>query len=114
VANGHVYVASYKELDIFGLGAPPIIIHPAAPRVAPEPKSQPAGGLFGTITKLEGSRFTLKTEAGEVQVNAETAINKGLSPALVVGRQVSVYGTMDAQGGLHAEVIKHGLTPKKP
>jgi hypothetical protein len=114
VANGHVYVASYKELDIFGLGAPPIIIHPAAPRVAPEPKSQPAGGLFGTITKLEGSRFTLKTEAGEVQVNAETAINKGLSPALVVGRQVSVYGTMDAQGVLHAEVIKHGLTPKKP
>jgi hypothetical protein len=121
VANGHVYVASYKELDIFGLGAPPIIIHPAAPAaapaVAPPLKPQSAGGLvsiFGTVTKLEGSRFTLKTEAGEVQVNAEEAITNGLSPALVAGQQVSVYGNRDAQGVVHAEVIKHGLTPKKP
>lgn len=113
VANGHVYVASYKELDIFGLGTP-IIIHPAATPVAPPPKPQLAGGLFGTITKLEGSRFTLKTEAGEVQVHAEQAITSGLSPALILGQQVSVYGTLDAQGVLHAEVIKHGVTPKKP
>jgi len=27
---------------------------------------------------------------------------------------VSVYGNTDAQGVLHAEAIKHGLTPKKP
>lgn len=113
VANGHVYVASYKELAIFGLGTP-IIIHPAAPPVAPALKPQPVGGLFGTITKLEGSRFTLKTEAAEVQVDAEQAITNGLSPALVVGQQVSVYGTTDAQGVLHVEVIKHGITPKKP
>ena len=116
VANGRVYVASYKELDIFGLGTP-LIIHAAPPPVAPLPKTQPAGGLvsiFGIITKLEGSRFTLKTEAGEVQVNAEKAIANGLSPSLVVGRQVSVYGNRDAQGVLHAKVIRNGLTPKKP
>lgn len=117
MANGHVYVASYKELDIFGLGRP-IIVQPAAPPVAPPPEPQPAAGLmsiFGTITKLEGSRLTLKTEAGtEVQVDAEKAIGNGLSPALVVGQQVSVYGNTDAQGMLHAEVIKHGSTSKKP
>lgn len=115
VANGHVYVASYKELDIFGLGARPVILHPAPHAVVPSPRPQPATGVvsaFGTITKLEGSRFTLKTEAGEVQVNAENAITEGLSPALAVGLQVSVYGDRDPQGVLHAEVIRHGLTPK--
>jgi hypothetical protein len=117
VANGHVYVASYKELDIFGFGRP-IIIHPAAPAVIPPLEPQAAGGLtstFGIITKVEGLRFTMKTEAGtEVQVDAEKALKDGLSPALVIGQAVSVYGNTDAQGVVHAEVIKHAYTPKEP
>jgi outer membrane protein assembly factor BamB len=117
VANGHVYVASYKELDIFGFG-PPVIIHPAAPAATPPSAPPPAVSVkssFGIITKVEGSRFTMKTEAGtEVQVDAEKAIKDGLSPVLVIGQPVSIYGATDAQGVVHAEVIKPGHMSKKP
>jgi hypothetical protein len=117
VANGHVYVASYKELDIFGFG-PPITKLPEAPTVAPPPEPPVTDGItsiFGTITKIEGSRFAMKIQAGtEVQVDAENALKNGLSPDLVVGQSVSVYGIADTQGVLHAEVIKHPPAPKKP
>ncbi len=117
VANGHVYVASYKELDIFGFG-PPIIKLPAAVTAPPTTEAPAPGALsstFGTITKVEGSRFTMKTEAGtEVQVDAEKALKEGLSPVLTIGHSVSVYGNADTQGVVHAEVIRPAHTPKKP
>jgi hypothetical protein len=115
VANGYVYVASDKELDIFGFGPP--VVHPAAPAVSAPSAPPPAVGFkssSGIITKVEGSRFTMKTEAGtEVQVDAEKALEDGLSPELVIGLPVSVYGTTDAQGVVHAEVIKLAHIPKK-
>jgi hypothetical protein len=115
VANGHVYVASYKELDIFGFG-PPVILLPAAVAAAPPSETPPSDNMstFGTITKVKGALFTMKTEAGtDVQVDAEKALKDGLSPALAVGQPVSVYGATDAQGVVHAEVIKPGYLPKK-
>lgn len=117
VANGHVYVASYKELDIFGFG-PPIVTLPAAVPVAPTTEPPTPGILnttFGTITKVEGSRFTMKSEAGtEIQVDAEKAVKDGLSPVLIIGHSVSVYGNADAQGVIHADVIRPAHSPQKP
>src|SRR5260370_1996640 len=65
VANGHVYVASYKELDIFGFG-PPVLAPSAAVAVIPPSQPAPAGSVnssFGFITKIQGSLFTIKTAA---------------------------------------------------
>jgi outer membrane protein assembly factor BamB len=112
VANGHVYVASYRELDIFGFG--PQLIQPSAP---PPPAPVPVGlhkTRSGIITKVERQRFTMKTEAGaEVRVDAEKAFEDGFSPELVIGQAVSVYGDTDARGVVHAEVIKRARVPRK-
>jgi hypothetical protein len=100
VANGHVYVASNRELDIFGF-VPPVI--------------EPAPSPSGVITMMNGSHFTLKTETGaEVQVEAEPAIKNGLSPELAIGQAVSVYGSKDAQDLLHADVIRRAHIAIKP
>jgi hypothetical protein len=62
VANGHVYVASYKKLDIFGFSGP--VVELGVP--------SESGPRFGIITKVDGSRFIMKTDSGEeIQVDAE-------------------------------------------
>jgi hypothetical protein len=105
VANGHVYVASYRELDIFGF-LPLVVKAPSAPEIQ---------SVSGIITTVSGSQFTLKTETGaELRVEGEVAIRNGLSPELLVGQSVNVSGNVDAQGLLHADVIKPVRTAKKP
>ena len=105
VANGHVYVASYRELDIFGF-LPLVVKAPSAPDIQ---------SVSGIITTVSGSQLTLKTETGaELRVEAEVAIRNGLSPELRVGQRVNVSGNVDAQGLLHADVIKPVRTAKKP
>lgn len=116
VANGHVYVASYKELDIFGFRGSGGIIKQIVSAVAP-PSELPKADLSkyngGVITKIEGLRLMMKTAAGaEVRVDATEAVSRGLSPALVVGQAISVYGSTDAQGVFQAQVIK-STTGKK-
>lgn len=117
VANGHVYVASYRELDIFGLGSP--IIESLAVTVPPPPPEPVPAELHnsrsGIITKVDGPRFTIRTEAGaEVQMDAEEALRNGFSRELVIGQAVSVYGSTDAQGVVHAEVVKRAHLHRKP
>ncbi|MDQ6665533.1 MAG: hypothetical protein M3Z23_14215 [Acidobacteriota bacterium] len=117
VANGHVYVASYKELDVFGFVPPqaklPVITREfprTPPPIAGLPKSTP-----GLITKVNGSRFSMKTAVGsDVQVDAGAAIKNGLSEVLAPGRGVSVQGSTDAQGILHADIINRASFMTKP
>src|SRR5262249_9530731 len=105
VANGQVYVASYKELDIFGF----------VPPVLEARTSEMIQNASGQIIAVNGSQFTLKTVTGtEVRVEAEVAIKNGPSPELVVGQSVNVSGNVDAQGLLHADVTKPARTAKKP
>jgi len=114
VANGHVYVASYRELDIFGFGSPvnKLSATPAITRASEPPTEGILNSTFGIITKAEGSRFTMKTEAGtEVQVDAEQALKDGLSPVITIGQPVSVFGATSAQGVVRAEVIKPAHIP---
>ncbi len=108
VANGHVYVASYKKLDIFGFVRPVVEI---ATSSESEPKLAPR---FGVITTVEGSSFVMKMETGEeVHVDAEAAVKNGLAPALSSNEGVSVYGTKDERGVLHAEVIRPAHNPRR-
>lgn len=109
VANGHVYVASDKRLDIFGLGgklAPKEVVA-AAPETVQAPTPQ-ENIVFGTITKVEDAHVTIKTRTGQlVEVDASRAQQQSQSIVLVPGRAVVVHGTRDNAGVLHAETVLH-------
>jgi len=97
VANGHVYVASYRELDIFGFV---------------EPVNELSQVSSGVIVAIDGAQFTLRTGGGvEVRVDADAAIKSGLAHELKMDQTVTVYGSVDAQGVVHADVIKPGHLP---
>ena len=108
VANGRVYVASYKQLSIFGL----IESAPTAHTIAYAPGARNAPpvsehDIFGRITNIDQSQFTLQTRTrGLVQVDATIAIQKDLSANLAVGGAVEVQGTFDSQGVLRATMIQ--------
>jgi hypothetical protein len=108
VANGRVYVASYKELDIFGLGAAKTrmaaLIHPAPP---PRPPLAPGEHeIYGTIRTLGDGRMTLRTRTGtRVAVAVRAAIDAHLSVDLHQGRTVRVIGRRDGAGLLQASSI---------
>jgi len=113
VANGFVYVASYKQLSIFGLLPPGV----ASATIKPQPATQIvlAPGqheLFGTVTVIEGSHFTLQTRTrGFVQVDASSAIQNELSIDLLVREAVDVQGVFDSSGVLRATVIQKAKEP---
>ena len=108
VANGRVYIASYKQLSIFGLTGSA----PTAHTVAYAPAARDVIGasehdIFGSITAIHGSQFALQTRTGSlVQVDASIAIQKDLSASLTVGRAVEVRGAFDSHGVLRATVIQ--------
>jgi outer membrane protein assembly factor BamB len=106
VANGRVYVASTKELAVFGLHgttrrAPQIVAEAAAPPAPAQPNQ-----VFGVVTKVDGSAITLRTRTGsEVRVDSTAADKENLSVATPVGRALQVVGTTDSAGVMHAQVI---------
>jgi hypothetical protein len=110
VANDRVYVASYKELDIFGLGAATATRTAAAPaHPAPPPRPPLPPGeheIYGTIRTLGDGRMTLATRTGtEVAVAVGAAIDAHLSVDLHPGRTVRMIGRRDDAGLLHASSI---------
>jgi hypothetical protein len=113
VANGLVYVASYKQLSIFGLLPPGVV--PATIKPQPATQSVLAPGqheLFGTVAAIEGSDFTLQTRTGGfVQVDATSAIQNELSIDLRVLEAVDVQGIFDSNGVLQATVLQKAKEP---
>ncbi|WFU81700.1 hypothetical protein QA645_02825 [Bradyrhizobium sp. CIAT3101] len=127
VSNGQVYVASYKELKIYGLNAPSAQpaevaradnIAPSVANVAPNvgvltPGSQtilygaPKGSLEGT-----GSVITFATCAGgevkDVQVDVAKAKQTRQAPVLVPGRSLVVYGSVGQNQVVAADRIDYG------
>jgi outer membrane protein assembly factor BamB len=84
VANGKVYVASYKALMIFGPNGAPVGAAQAAAMMAPAASSQvlPAGvtaRVTGTLLAINGTTLKLQTR------NRQT-IGVDISPALESGR----------------------------
>jgi hypothetical protein len=111
VVNGKVYVASYKELDIFGLHLPKGE-HPGARKslVAVEHvetyKGTQEHQISGTLRKIEGTRLTLETRDRKM-VEVETAKAQAGSRYAVpaVGKGVTAAGSYDANGLLQAESV---------
>jgi hypothetical protein len=90
VANGHVYVASYKQLTIWGLtqalGAK--LAHP----VFNNPVQLQSGehDVFGTITAINGASINIKKRDGTI-INVNTT--NATAPPLVIDEPVQVVGT---------------------
>jgi PQQ-like domain len=91
VANGHVYVASYKQLTIWGLTAPSSVVKLAHPAFEDPVQLQPGEhDVFGTITAIEGNTITVKKRDGStISVNTANAAGVRLTlnePVRVVGK----------------------------
>jgi outer membrane protein assembly factor BamB len=105
VANGRVYVASYKQLAIFGLGAP--AAHLAAlPRPARFEATR-THTLTGTIASLHGTRARLRTRAGRfAEIDLSEAARRGESALLGIGRAIVVRGAYVSGGAFRARSIE--------
>lgn len=109
VANGHVYVASDSRLSIFGL----LPAGAVSETITPDPPAQNAfvdttqHEIFGAISSINGSQFTLQTRTGSlITVDASVAIQNDLSNGVEVGGAVDVQGTIDSSGVLLANSIQ--------
>jgi PQQ enzyme repeat len=108
VANGKVYVASYEQLDIFGLlGSTAKAVTPAAPVIkAPRATVSAAHEFTGVLVAISGSELTLRTRTGNLtRVDDSDAVRRQRSVELIVGEALGATGSRDAAGILHAKVI---------
>ena len=99
VANGQVYVASYQQLTIWGLGSS----SSAGPRPVPTALAHPVyrdpirltadeHDIFGTITAINGNTISVKKRDGST-VTVDTT--NASAPTLLVDMPVRVVGTGD-------------------
>lgn len=111
VANGKIYVASYQQLMIFGGHGHKGKKIEELKLTAPERLRVTLGAgrheLYGSITKAEGSRLTMRTRDGkEIEVDASAAIEAGRCVQLRAEGKIEVIGTYESGGVLHAESIQ--------
>jgi hypothetical protein len=125
VANGKVYVASNKQLQIFGLftslpskrGAvakPPAASEPALvacpPEVAPLAAVEGAGpGVHqfrGTVCKVTGTQLRLALSGQQsISIDIAEASSRHRAPLLTPGRPLKIRATVDEKGLAHAQRI---------
>jgi hypothetical protein len=136
VANGHVYVASNKQLNIFGLLPPrgsaeraSLPKQIAASKLenidcAPSESAQaaiksPAGShqFYGTVCKVDGSNMQLSLRSHRsITVDVSQAFTSHREVLLTLGRAIHVQATVDAKGSAHALRISpsHTLSAETP
>jgi hypothetical protein len=107
VADGRVYVASYKQLTIFGLGARPAVA--IAPKAAGTPARhvQTGHALWGTVISFNNTTVVLKLRNGRTVATNPSAI----APKLALirfqpGSKVLVHGEYDARGILKTTTVE--------
>ncbi|HEY8031688.1 MAG TPA: hypothetical protein VIF02_04695, partial [Methylocella sp.] len=107
VANGKVYVASNKQLTIFGLGGHSLVASAAA-------AAGPAAGntqesphqVTGVLQSATGTALALRTRAGTIaRVDDSEALRKKQTSVLVPGKAYTAQGTYDSTGALHANAF---------
>ena len=137
VANGKVYVASNKQLQIFGLlggrahqGAVAQGLTPSNPDEATCPANQSAidalrgtghnSGMHrfsGTVCHLENNRLQLALRNGRsISIDISAAFATHRQVVLSPGRTIHVRARIDSKGVAHAERISpsHTLSPLTP
>ncbi len=107
VANGKVYVASYEQLDIFGLGgSAPVKAVPMAASLTYRTTFSARNEVTGTLLEISDSFLTLRTRTGRVvRVDDSDAVRHERSAVLIVGRPFNARGAYDAASVLHAAAI---------
>jgi hypothetical protein len=113
VANGRVYVASNKQLQIFGLIA--VGGHTRAFGELAEAKVQKAavevlpvtGAQFwGTVKSIEGTRMALELRNGRLlQVDFSPAIKEGRAAIAGIGQPVLIKGKIRTDGIFEANMV---------
>jgi hypothetical protein len=134
VANGKVYVASNKQLQIFGLlptnaekqtqrAALPESLRPSAPDAISCPSAIAVGAagpshqFTGTVCHLEGNQLQIALRNGRsISVDTTPAFAKHRHVVLSPGRAIHVRTRVDAKGIAHAERISpsHTISPLTP
>lgn len=117
IANGHAYVASYKELAIFGTGAPAapapaeIAARRSADRIAANSAVKLAPGeheIYGIVRKISASGFTAhKRDDASVTVDMRAALLASEVAVPTLGHGVLVRGRYDINGVLIAGTVLH-------
>jgi len=112
VANGKVYVASYRELEIFGLNLPN--------GLSPAPRKKALATLekiefykgteehqvSGTLRKVDGTRLTLETRDHKMaEVDTAEAQERHRYAVAKLGSGVTAAGSYNSKGVLQAETV---------
>jgi hypothetical protein len=118
VADGQVYVASFNQLDIFGLGRPRLsaqgtqaerLVQAPFAQAGPAPppfSNSSQSRFFGTIARLEDNRIALRLRTGEILPVNLTAARKAFQTVVpFIGETVVVSGTLEANGTLNAQTM---------
>jgi hypothetical protein len=109
-AGGHVFVATYKSLAIFGLSTDAKFARfVAAPPPAVRAYSGPAHQIYGTVIGLDGDVLTLRKRDGMmVSVDVAPAARDGAMAEPQPGHASLVRGDgYDKAGRLIATVVMH-------
>ena len=117
VAGGHVYVATYKELTIFGLGKPAGMANRAAALQARQAAAHDVRGytlatgehaVWGTIRSVGQAEMVLADRHGAlVRVYLAAARQAGNLAEPVAGQAAVAIGTRTADGLLVARHVEH-------
>jgi PQQ enzyme repeat len=93
VANGKVYVASYKRLMIFGPNGSPAPSIAASRMESPSLPPEITRRVSGTLLSVDGARLTVLTRTGQtVRVDDSQAAANQRIAILTVGRPFTVVG----------------------
>jgi len=109
VANGRVFVASYKTLTIFGLDNGPAA---TLPRVAaPDMRAKLAPGeheITGMVRAIDGAKLTVqKRDGGMLTVDATRAEAQFAKAQPQIGKALVARGTYSPAGVLLAGAVLH-------
>jgi hypothetical protein len=109
VANGQVFVASYRSLSIFGIAAPGaqrVVYQPAPPPPAMRPDAPHE--VYGIVTANHGTALTIRTRTGKLLAVDMRAAAKAYHVAVpVVGKPSLIMGSYTADGVMVATYVLH-------
>ena len=119
VANGNVYVASYRQLSIFGLHPAKTIAESTATaafrpeRVQTAEARAPTGPLYwGIVKNVEGNKIGLELRDGRtLNVDLSKIVSRATSEYGAIGTGLSINGQFDQSGALVADRVTRTPNP---